>query len=333
MQEKEISVLEAINKRSNISQRGIAAEADISIGKANAIIKQLLEQEYIRIDRIQNKQKYIVTEKGLSQLEAHIKEAGITKIEVQGDARRKISTAVILSAGECPDFDDPIGALKLGDKTVMERLLKLLQESGIEKIVIVTGYKSSYYDKFRDGKHIFTVENSLYKGSGTMTSLAMAKDYIDDDFLLLEGDLAFEKSALAKVLEAPKRDCILITSESGSGDEVFVEIRNEFLFKMSKDRHQFNRIDGEMIGICKISIDIYKKMLEEFKSNSNPYLNYEYMLFDIARTYNISYVKINDLIWSEIDTKWHYRNLIKFIFPMIVKKESGNSGRDTNGKS
>jgi len=333
MQEKEISVLEAINKKSNISQRGIAAEADISIGKANAMIRQLLEQGYISIERVQSKQKYIVTKEGLEQLEKHIKEAGTTKIEVQGDARRKITTAVILAAGECPDFDEPVGALKLGDKTVMERLLELLKESGIEKTVIVTGYKSGFYEKFSDGKHIFTVKNDLYKGSGTMTSLAMAKDYIEDDFLLLEGDLAFEKSALAKVLEAPKRDCILITNESGSGDEVFVEIRNEFLFKMSKDRHQFNRIDGEMIGICKISIDIYRKMLEEFKNNSNTYLNYEYMLFDIARTYNIGYVKINDLIWSEIDTKWHYRNLTKFIFPMIVKKESENNRGDTNGKN
>jgi len=333
MQEKEISVLEAINKKSNISQRGIAAESDISIGKANAMIKQLLEQGYISIERILNKQRYIVTEKGLAQLEEHIKEAGTTKIEVQGEACRKITTAVILAAGECPDFDEPVGALKLGDKTVMERLINMLLESGIDKIVIVTGYKSGFYNRFRDDKHVFTVENKLYKGSGTMTSLALVKDYIDEDFLLLEGDLAFEESALTKVLEAPKRDCILITSESGSGDEVFVEIRNEFLFKMSKDRHQFNRIDGEMIGICKISIDIYRKMLEEFKNNSNPYLNYEYMLFDIARTYNIGYVKINDLIWSEIDTKWHYRNLTKFIFPMIVKKESETNRGDTNGKN
>lgn len=321
MQEKEINVLEAVNKNSGISQRKIASEAGISIGKANAIVKRLIEQEFIKAEKIKAGQKYTVTEKGLAQLEKHIKKAGTAKIEVPGDAKGKIDTAVILAAGECPEFDEPVGALSLGDKTVMERLISLLLKNGIDKIIIITGYKNKSYDKLIDGKHIFTVENSSFKACGTMTSLAAAKDHIDSDFILLEGDLVFEESALVKMLEAPKRDCILITNESGSGDEVFVEIRNESLFKMSKDRHQFNRIDGEMIGICKISLDIYKKMLEEFKNNCNPYLNYEYMLFDIARTYNIGYVKIEDLIWSEIDTKWHYRNLTKFIYPMIRKKE------------
>ena len=49
----------------------------------------------------------------------------------------------------------------------------------------------------------------------------------------------------------------LFTNESGSGDEAFVEIRDNHLFKMSKDIHQFNRIDGEMIGLTKISYKLY----------------------------------------------------------------------------
>jgi len=322
MYDKELRVLEIINKNSNVSQRGIASSADISIGKANSLVKHFLEQGYIKVEKISNKQRYIVNESGLSLLEKYIKGNDTNKILISSRVQKKVECAVILSAGECPEFDEPVGTLKLGDETVIERIIELLEESGIQKIIIVTGYKGSCYKKFTKDNHVFVVENNSYKASGTMTSLEIAKEYIDDDFLLVEGDLAFEKRAITKVLEHDNRDCILITNESGSGDEVFVEIRNEFLFKMSKDKHQFNRIDGEMIGICKISIDIYKKMLEEFKNNSNPYLNYEYMLFDIARTYNIGYVKIEDLIWSEIDTKWHYKNLINYIFPMIVKKEN-----------
>ena len=255
-------------------------------------------------------------------MEKNIKNNVVNKIIISSRAKKNVECAVILAAGESQEFEEPVGALKLGDKTVIERIIMLLRESGIKKIVIVAGYKGSYYKKLTQDSNIFVVENSDYKASGTMTSLAMAKEHIQEDFLLVEGDLAFEKKAITKVLEHNNRDCILITDESGSGDEVFVEIRNEFLFKMSKDKHQFNRIDGEMIGICKISLDIFKKMLEEFKEDSNPYLNYEYMLFDIARTYNIGYVKVKDLIWSEIDTKWHYKNLTNYIYPMIVKKES-----------
>ncbi|MGE5627663.1 MAG: NTP transferase domain-containing protein [Solirubrobacterales bacterium] len=326
MYDKELKVLEIINKNSSISQRGIAAAADISIGKANALIKHFLLKNYIRTEKYGNKQRYIVTEIGLSVLEKHIKGTVSNKIMISGIKGKNIKTAVILAAGESPEFEEPVGSLMLGSKTVIERLTDILKESGIEKIIIISGYKSKYYEKLSNKKDIFVIENSAYKASGTMVSLALAKDYIDDDFLLVEGDVVIEKRGITEVLNQKSRDCILITDESGSGDEVFVEIRNEFLFKMSKDRHQFNHIHGEMIGICKISIDIYKKMLEEFKNNSNPYLNYEYMLFDIARTYNIGYVKIKDLIWSEIDTKWHYKNLTNYIYPMIEKRENMRGG-------
>ena len=36
---------------------------------------------------------------------------------------------------------------------------------------------------------------------------------------------------------------------------------------MSKDVHQFNKIDGEMIGISKISYKVFDKMLAQFKND------------------------------------------------------------------
>jgi choline kinase len=322
MNDKELKILEILNKKSNISQRDIAAFADISIGKANALIKHFLDENYIRTEKLSGKQHYIVNDKALAILEKNIKRTVENKIVISRQSQKKVTCAVILAAGECSAFDNPVGFLQLGSETVIERIIKQLYACGIEKIIIVTGYQSHYYVKLAEEENVNIVENYEYKSSGTMTSLALAKELIDDDFLLIEGDLVFEKRCITKALDDENRDCIIITNQSDSGDEVFVEIRNGFIYKMSKDKHQFNKIDGEMIGISKISIDIYKKMLEEFKHNVNPYLNYEYMLFDIARTYNIGYSKIEDLIWTEIDTKWHYKNLIKYIYPMLIIKES-----------
>ena len=60
-----------------------------------------------------------------------------------------------------------------------------------------------------------------------------------------------------QVLNHSNRDCLLITNESGSGDEAFVQLENNCLFKMAKDVHQFNRIDGEMIGLSLSLIHIF----------------------------------------------------------------------------
>lgn len=321
MLEKELKVLEILNKCSVISQREIAAEADISIGKVNSIIKYLFEDGYVRVEKNARRSSYILNDKGIVELENHIKGAANKKLVVSKQIGKKINYAVILAAGERSEFEKPVGFLSLGKLNVIERLLSQLRECEIENILIVTGYESQYYEEIAKYNDVHIVQNEAYRWTGTMASLAKAKEFIKDDFLLIEGDMVFENRAISEVLKNENRDCALITTSSGSGDEVFVELKNGFLYKLSKDIHQFNRIDGEMIGITKVSIDIYNKILEEYKHNENQYLNYEYLVLDMARTYNIGYVKIDDLIWSEIDTKWHYNNLINYIYPKLEKKE------------
>ena len=56
-------------------------------------------------------------------------------------------------------------------------------------------------------------------------------------------DIVVETAGLKELIEDPNRDSVLITAESGSGDEAFVEIRNQRLFKISKDIAQL--IDTE----------------------------------------------------------------------------------------
>ena len=157
-----------------------------------------------------------------------------------------------------------------------------------------------------------------------MQSLALAKNIIENDFILIEGDLIFEESVISKLISNDKRNTIIITNESGSGDEGFVQLKDGYLFKLAKDIHQFNRIDGEMIGISKISINLFKLMLQEFESNVNPYLNYDYMLLDVSRDYKVPCLKIDDLTWGEIDTEDQYGKVVNNIYPKIMRKEKNS---------
>lgn len=234
----------------------------------------------------------------------------------------KIKEAVILAAGNRKDFDRPVGFLEIEDFKVIERIIKMLKQNGIEKIVIVTGYKSDYFEKLKSFDNtIHIVKNDYYKWTGNMASLALAEKELDGDFLIIENDLVFEDVAIERIINSSYKDCVLITNESGSGDEAFVEIRENYLYKISKDIHQFNKIDGEMIGISKISKEFFKLMLEEFSMNMNPYVNYEYIILDISRVHKVGVEKIIDLVWGEIDNKNQYEMLIKNIMPRLRRKE------------
>ncbi|WP_052352957.1 phosphotransferase [Neobacillus dielmonensis] len=233
----------------------------------------------------------------------------------------QINQAVILAAGERKMFDSPVGFLELEESTIIERIITILNANGIDKITITTGYKKEYYEELAKKRNLNLVYCDRYKWTGTMSSLALASEHIDGDFLLIESDMVFEERAISYLLKHPNKNCMLITSESGSGDEVLVEIRNNYIYRISKDIHQLNKIDGEFIGLSKISLEAYRDMLEDFKHNKNPYFYYEYSLLNLIHKHNIGYEKIDDLVWSEIDSVEHYHNLQYLIYPKLKRKE------------
>ncbi|MBN1059795.1 NTP transferase domain-containing protein [Clostridium botulinum] len=322
MLEDRLEILKILNNNFNINQRELSKRTNISLGKVNSILKEFTLDG--TIERVINNRGilYRVTEKGMKILEENLASAKNTRLKIHEENNKSVKEAVILAAGRARDFGKPVGMLEIEDFKLIDRTLNILKENGINKITIITGYESGCYEEyFKNNKNINLVKSDKYKWTGTMYSLSLAREYVKDDFLLIENDLIFEKRAIKELIESNSRDCILLTNESGSGDEAFVEIRNNHLFKMSKDIHQFNRIDGEMIGITKVSHKLYQMMLEEFKDNINPYLNYEYGLLDVARDYNIGFVKIDDLAWGDADTKKEYENILNHLYPTIRRRE------------
>lgn len=320
--EKILRILQLLNLNRNLSQRDISKKLNISLGKVNGVLKTLLKDEYIVTVKSGRGFTYNVTHKGIKLIEENLKEYDDIRIKLNENTLGNVKQAVILGAGERKEFGVPAGFLELKDERVIDRMLNILRDNGIEDVIIVAGYEYESYEALAREKGLKIVRNKKYKWTGTMESLALAKEYIEGDFILIENDLVFEERAIKELIDNSNRDCVLITNESGSGDEAFVEIRNGFLYKISKDKHTFNKINGEMIGITKLSYDGFNKILSEYEMyNENPYVNYEYCLLDIGRYYNIGYIKIDDLVWGEIDNKGHYTNMINHVFPRLKRKE------------
>lgn len=313
-------LLRAINNTPGINQRTLSKICNISLGKVNSDIENLEFNRFITKEIKGREHKYYITKKGLLVLERQLEMNERIKLNLHIDSSSILTTAVILAAGRNKCFKEPVPLLEINEITLIERTISILNNNGIDNIIIVSGYKSELIkEKFENSAIV--IENNNYKWTGTMESLSKAKPYLDGDFLLIEGDIVIEEHGLKEFINHTDRDCILITSESGSGDEGFVEIRDNRVYKISKDIAQLNRIDGEMIGISKISYEFFERMLELYKKNENPYMNYEYMMLDIARQYSLGYLKIDNLLWYEIDTLNHYKYVKDELISRIKKKE------------
>lgn len=241
----------------------------------------------------------------------------------------KVKHAVILAAGRGTRLGKqgtlkPKGFIQIGSRTIIEESILRLQRAGIEKITLVTGHKSEYYEQLAkdSGGWINTISNPLYADSGSFYSLTLIDGNVNEDFLLLESDLIYEQKALSVLQSDSRNDIILLSGKTNSGDEIYVETHeNDTLLSMSKDRTTLGpEIAGELVGISKISLALFQQLLNIAKPLFEKTLHYEYEaegFVQAAQTRAIPCLCINDLAWSEIDDPNHLERAQNIIYPRL----------------
>ena len=99
--------------------------------------------------------------------------------------------------------------------TILSRQLKLLAANNITDVVMTTGLFDEVlvnYCKSLDlPLHYIFIKNPLYDTTNYIYSIACAREYLDDDILLMHGDLVFENSVLESML-FEERSCMVVSS-------------------------------------------------------------------------------------------------------------------------
>lgn len=291
---QEFRILKLIHRNTKQNLLEISEQMGLSQGTVKNLTYYLLENAYIK----QNfKGEYTITSKGLEMIEEAI-----------------IKTAVILAAGIKPETNHIVKdvipkellqidekTLSLGEKGLVERSIQILLKNGIERIIIVTGHQSRFYNELTERyKCVYVIENIDYASTGSMASLAKIVDFIDSNFILLENHLIYEEKAIKQLQNTEKKDCILISNIANSGDEVYVEIINNNINKISKSKEALGSIYGEWVGITKISKELLDLMMLAYSKTTNPYYDYKYAIEDVARNYMVGFQKIDHLIWTKV---------------------------------
>ncbi|SHI12050.1 Choline kinase [Clostridium collagenovorans DSM 3089] len=242
---------------------------------------------------------------------------------------KDIKSAVILAAGMGTRLRGvtnnmiPKGFLKIEDKGLVERSIENLRSVGIKKIYIATGHLSEFYENLAKKNDFIEVKkNENFANTGSMASLAIFKSILNEDFLLLESDLIYEKRALIECMNYSGKDCVLVSGKTNSGDEVYIELKEGSLHNACKDKAKVESVYGELVGICKISKELFDTMVSQYENTSVAQYHYEDALVDSAKTMKIGCHKVEDLIWAEIDDESHLKRVKNDIIPKLrIKNE------------
>ena len=189
--------------------------------------------------------------------------------------------------------------------TILSRQLKLIAEAGIEEVVITTGYYDSvlvnYCNSLDLPLHFTFVKNPIYDQTNYIYSVYCAKEYLDDDFIFMHGDLVFEGEVFDRVVASPF-SCMTVSSTLPLPEK-------DFKAKV---------VDGKVIAV---GVDIFNEAMEAqafyklYKDDWNVWLNkiVEFCESDHRNVYaenamnelngaaNIAALDVHNLLCAEID--------------------------------
>ncbi len=229
----------------------------------------------------------------------------------------------------------PKGFIEIEGQAIVERSVKKLFAAGVEEIVIGTGHCSEWYERLAEKyRCIKLARNDRYAETGSMGTLACCAPLVLGDFLLLESDLIYDDIGLAVLLNDQRKNVILASGATKSGDEVYLEADScGNLVRHSKKLSEIGTVFGELVGITRLE----KKTLDAMVAFMNahlgdqPKMEYETAMSAVSSAAGtpgkIGIRKIEHYAWREIDDESHLEMAVNEVYPVIIENESLRSVR------
>ena len=137
--------------------------------------------------------------------------------------------AIILSAGQGSRLghltdDKPKCLIDFNGRTLLDRQLDALAANGVDEAVVVTGFRDDQIEaslaRRAGGPKVRTVYNPFYKVADNLGSLFVAKDEIDGDCLVWNGDTLVSDALMARVLGNDRSGiCVTIDRKDAYDDD------------------------------------------------------------------------------------------------------------------
>jgi len=229
--------------------------------------------------------------------------------------------AIILAAGMGKRLggythDNTKCMLKVNGVRLVDRALESLHNVGVSSVVMVVGYKSQnvidYLGHNFKGMPITYVENKIYDRTNNIYSLFLAKDYLlKDDTILLESDLIFDPSILAKLVDDSAENIAVVDKYESWMDGTVVTIDDAFRISgfIDKAGFRYDMADRyfKTVNIYKFSKDFssryYVPFLSAYTTSMGDNEYYEQVLRVILHLHHapLKALPLSGEKWYEID--------------------------------
>ena len=190
-------------------------------------------------------------------------------------------------------------------ETILSRQLRQLSEAGIRQAVITTGYYDEVlvnYCRALDLPLDYTfVKNPVYDQTNYIYSIYCAREYLDDDIVLMHGDLVFENEVFDKVL-ASESSCMTVSSTLPLPEKDFkAPVNDGMVMRVGVDIFEDALEAQALYKLNKNDWKVWLDKIVEFCEAGNRKVYAENALNELNGAANIAALDVGDLLCAEID--------------------------------
>lgn len=190
-------------------------------------------------------------------------------------------------------------------ETILSRQLNMLVAAGIKEVVITTGYYDgvlvNYCNSLDLPLHITFVKNPIFDKTNYIYSIYCAKDYLDDDLILMHGDLVFENEVFDKVVQN-NSSCMVVSSTLPLPEKDFkAQVQDGKVIKVGVDVYNDAMEAQALYKLLKNDWKIWLDKIVEFCENDKLTVYAENALNDLNGAVNINALDVQNSLCSEID--------------------------------
>lgn len=230
--------------------------------------------------------------------------------------------AIILNSGKGTRLgklteDKPKCLVKINEvDTILDRQIRILNKYGIDNILITTGYKKDILENHIDkkGYNVNLVFNELFETTNYIYSLYKVREFIEDDVILLHGDMVFDESIIKRIIE--NEENLVVAREDGklSNKDFKCDLLNNNVMKIAVNL--YNEKCKNCFPIYKFnkeSFEFWIKAIEESVRKNNVTIYAEEVLNNLLEkgSVKLNPLYIRDEICTEVDDEEDYRGIKK----------------------
>lgn len=222
--------------------------------------------------------------------------------------------AIVLAAGRGKRLgsERPKSLSMLGQRSLLERMLRALDAEGLDELLVVSGFEAGQLEAAARAvplthARLRTLENPRFANGSVLSLLrGLEGSCGEDELLIMDADVLFPRALLRRLIRSPHPNAFLLDprSEMG-GEEMMLASRGGRVLRIARrvDPRGYEVL-GEGVGFLKLRAadqPLLRAELERLVAERGPDREYEEGIDRLLGRLAVHYESVADLPWTEVD--------------------------------